>query len=46
VETPGFTLQRLQDTRTGLTGAEIHVLKYTGGRPVQMYYFAVQKVAA
>lgn len=46
VETPGFTLQRMQDTRTGLTKAEIHVLKYTGGRPVQLYYFAVQKVTA
>lgn len=46
VEVPGMAIQRMQDTRTSLSKAEIHVLKLIGGRPVEPWCFAVQQVAA
>jgi HK97 family phage major capsid protein len=45
VETPGMTVQRMQDTTTSVNKAELHVMKQVGGRPVELWQFAVQKVA-
>lgn len=46
VEVPGMTVARLQDTSTSVNKVEIHVMKMFGGRPVEPWSFAVQKVAA
>lgn len=46
VERPGMTMQRMQDTSTGLNMVELHVMKEVGGAPTQLWQFAVQKVAA
>ena len=46
VEMPGMTVARLQDTSTSLNKVEIHVMKLLGGRPVEPWAFAVQKVAS
>lgn len=44
VEVPGMTVARLQDTSTSVNKVEIHVMKLFGGRPVEPWSFAVQKV--
>jgi HK97 family phage major capsid protein len=46
VEMPGMTVARLQDTSTSVNKVEIHVMKLVGGRPVEPWAFAVQKVAS
>jgi HK97 family phage major capsid protein len=46
VEVPGMTVARLQDTATSINKVEIHVMKLLGGRPVEPWNFAVQKVAS
>jgi HK97 family phage major capsid protein len=46
VEKPGLTIVRFQDSNTGINKVEFHVRKRVGGRPVETWKFAVQKVAA
>ena len=46
VEKPGMTVMRMQDSGTGINKIELHVRKRVGGRPVELYKAAVQKVAA
>lgn len=46
VEKPGLTIVRFQDSNTGINKVEYHVRKRVGGRPVETWKFAVQKVAA
>jgi hypothetical protein len=41
-----MTVARLQDTATSINKVEIHVMKLLGGRPVEPWNFAVQKVAS
>lgn len=46
VEKPGLTIVRFQDSNTGINKVEFHVRKRVGGRPVETWKFAVQKVAS
>ncbi|MCI0726431.1 MAG: phage major capsid protein [Chloroflexi bacterium] len=46
VEKPGLTVARFQDSKTGINKVELHVRKRQGGRLVELWRVAVQKVAA
>jgi HK97 family phage major capsid protein len=46
VERAGFTIVRFQDSNTGVNKVEYHVRRRLGGRPVEIWKFAVTKVAA
>lgn len=46
VEQPGMTMARFQDSGTGINKVEFQVRRKRGGRPVKLWLFAVQKVAA
>lgn len=45
-ERAGFTIVRFQDSNTGINKVEYHVRRRVGGRVVEPWKFAVQKVAA
>ncbi|MBE2198470.1 MAG: phage major capsid protein [Anaerolinea sp.] len=45
VEKPGMTIVRFQDSKTGINKVEFHVRKRVGGRLVELWRAAVQKVA-
>lgn len=46
VERSGMTIARFQDSNTGINKVEFQFRRRIGGRPLRLYYFAVQKVAA
>lgn len=46
VERAGITIVRFQDSNTGINKVEYHVRRRVGGRPVETWKFAVQKVSA
>jgi len=46
VERAGFTIVRFQDSNTGVNKVEYHVRRRIGGRPVETWKAAVQKVSA
>lgn len=46
VDRAGLTVMRMQDSGTGINKVELHVRKRVGGRPVELWKAAVQKVAA
>ena len=46
VERLGFTIARMQDSNTGLNKVEYHVRRRIGGRIMEPWCFALQKVAA
>jgi HK97 family phage major capsid protein len=46
VDRAGLTVMRMQDSYTGINKVELHVRKRVGGRPVETWKAAVQKVAA
>jgi HK97 family phage major capsid protein len=46
VERSGMTIARFQDSNTGVNKVEFHFRRRIGGRPIKLYLFAVQKVAA
>jgi HK97 family phage major capsid protein len=46
VQRAGLTIARFQDSNTGINQVEFHVRRLIGGRPVELYKLAVQKVAA
>jgi len=46
VEKFGLTVARFQDSGTGINRVELQVRKRVGGRPVELWRAAVQKVAA
>lgn len=46
VDRAGLTVMRMQDSNTGINKIELHVRKRVGGRPVETWKAAVQKVAS
>ena len=46
VERMGMTVMRFQDSRTTINRVEFHFRRRIGGRVVEPWQFAVQKVAA
>jgi len=46
VEKYGLTIERYQDSNTGINSVEYHVRRRVGGAPVEPWYFAVMKIAS